>query len=279
MNQQLISIVTPTYGRTFKLKNAILSVLSQSYVNFEHIIIDDNGLDSEYQKNNKKLIKEFDDNRLRYYPLEKNSGACSARNNGISLANGEFLLFLDDDDEFPGLYWQNFVENSHYLDEKDNLFSFLFVPYQSNILTKYKITLQHILYRNYVGNSIFIKRQLLNDQKFDSNLSAAQDYDLWIRIIKNYGPALGINGKSIKHNKEGKRITNSNNAAEGYLSVLNKNKSIMSKKQISSMHLSIDILIDKVNFLRYKGIKNKLRAVKYLIIKLFFPDLYLKYYV
>ena len=275
----MISIITPTFGRSNKLIKAIDSVIFQSYNNFEYLIIDDNGLDTSNQIKTSQIVSNYDNNQIIYIPLDLNSGACVARNKGIDIAKGEYVVFLDDDDEFPELYLENFVKNSHYLNSGDAPFSFLFVPYELNILTKYKISLDDILYRNYVGNSIFIERQLLVSLRFDTTLPAAQDYDLWIRIIKNNGSALGIRGDSIIHHKDGKRITNSNNAIEGYLSVLNKNKSIMSIQQISSMQFSIDILRNRVDFISYKGIKNKLRAIKYLVIKWLSPRLYKKYYL
>lgn len=65
---------------------------------FEVIIIDDNGVNTGFQKQTEAIIPE--NNQVVYHPLEKNSGACIARNKGAEIASGEYLFFLDDDDEF-----------------------------------------------------------------------------------------------------------------------------------------------------------------------------------
>lgn len=94
------SIIITTYNRPLYLKRAIQSVLKQntSY-SYEVIVIDDNGLGSLTQQETQKLVKALDHN-IVYYPLEQNSGACVARNKGVEIAKGEFIFFLDDDDEF-----------------------------------------------------------------------------------------------------------------------------------------------------------------------------------
>lgn len=93
------SIVITTYDRPLFLKRAIESCLNQqtSY-SYEIIVIDDNGLDTAIQKVTAKLLKNYPE--IVYIPLEKNSGACRARNVGVENAKGDYIFFLDDDDEF-----------------------------------------------------------------------------------------------------------------------------------------------------------------------------------
>lgn len=93
------SIIITTYHRPEFLERAILSAQNQkTEFQFEVIVIDDNGVGTEFQKQTQSVIPQS--NQIKYYPLTKNSGACLARNKGADLALGEYLFFLDDDDEF-----------------------------------------------------------------------------------------------------------------------------------------------------------------------------------
>jgi len=93
------SIIITTYNRPEFLKRAILSCISQktSY-KFEIIVADDNGINTAAQIETAAVVSKYDD--IKYLPLEKNSGACIARNEGSEMAVGEYLFFLDDDDEY-----------------------------------------------------------------------------------------------------------------------------------------------------------------------------------
>lgn len=103
MNNQdiLISVVIPTYSRNVTLKNAIESVLAQTYQNFEILVVDDNPPDSEWRKSTQELMKEYEENpKIRYIRNARNLGGAGARNEGIKEAKGEYIAFLDDDDEY-----------------------------------------------------------------------------------------------------------------------------------------------------------------------------------
>ena len=92
--QSLISVITPIYKAERFLDKCISSVLTQSYTNFELLLIDDGSPDNsgaicdKYAKN---------DSRIKVFH-KKNGGVSSARNYGLDLAQGEFILFLDSDD-------------------------------------------------------------------------------------------------------------------------------------------------------------------------------------
>lgn len=96
------SIVISTYKRNSLLIKAIDSCLKQDFNDsFEIIVVDDNGLNSIYQEDNRNILSDLiNSNQIIYFPLTHNMGACIARNKGADIANGEYLFFLDDDDEF-----------------------------------------------------------------------------------------------------------------------------------------------------------------------------------
>lgn len=98
---KLVSVIIPTFKRVDKLDVSINSVLNQTYQNFEIIIVDDNNPDTEYRKETEKFMQKYKSNKkIRYIKMKKNGGGAAARNFGINSAKGEYIAFLDDDDEF-----------------------------------------------------------------------------------------------------------------------------------------------------------------------------------
>lgn len=90
----LISIVIPLYNKEKAINKTILSVLKQTYINWELIIVDDGSTDRSAD-----VVRSFSDKRIFYY-LKKNGGVSSARNYGVKKAKGEWIIFLDADDCF-----------------------------------------------------------------------------------------------------------------------------------------------------------------------------------
>ncbi|MGN4425600.1 glycosyltransferase family 2 protein [Bacillus cereus group sp. MYBK30-1] len=89
----LISIITPVYNSEKYIGETIKSVLSQTHENWEMLIADDCS-----QDNTAEVIKEFNDDRIKYFKLEENAGAAVARNRALEKANGKYIAFLDADD-------------------------------------------------------------------------------------------------------------------------------------------------------------------------------------
>lgn len=101
MNKDLISVIITTYKRPGFIKSAIENCIHQSYDNVELIIVDDNGVDTSCQLDTEEAIKEYNVlSNVSYYPLDKNRGACYARNFGVEKSNGDYIAFFDDDDEW-----------------------------------------------------------------------------------------------------------------------------------------------------------------------------------
>lgn len=92
-----VSVIIPTYNRSHVLGRAVRSVLNQTYQDFELIVVDDGSSDATVE-----VVSGFADPRIRYLRHEENRGAAAARNSGIKAARGEYIAFLDSDDEwFP----------------------------------------------------------------------------------------------------------------------------------------------------------------------------------
>ena len=103
MNDFLVSVVIPTYKRSWKyLFRAIDSVQKQTYDNIEIIVVDDSPNDYELRYDIKNHMNDLclEDSRIKYIVNQQNLGGALARNCGIAHASGDYITFLDDDDEY-----------------------------------------------------------------------------------------------------------------------------------------------------------------------------------
>lgn len=93
--ENLVSIITPTYNCGEFIAETIDSVQKQTYQNWEMIIVDDQSTDGT-----KEVVSSYsdNDNRIKYYLLQENSGAAIARTKAMDLASGRYIAFLDSDD-------------------------------------------------------------------------------------------------------------------------------------------------------------------------------------
>lgn len=100
MSEKLVSVIIPTYGRPEYLKRAIKSVQEQTYSNIEIIVVDDNDPQCLYRKQTEKVMEEYiRQKNVFYLQHECNKNGSAARNTGLGIAKGEYVTFLDDDDE------------------------------------------------------------------------------------------------------------------------------------------------------------------------------------
>jgi glycosyltransferase involved in cell wall biosynthesis len=92
-----ISVIVPTYNRSELLPRAINSILNQTFKDFELIIVDDGSTD-----NTKKIIEKYSENdsRIKYIYQENSGGPPRPKNTGIKIAKGNYIAFLDSDDEW-----------------------------------------------------------------------------------------------------------------------------------------------------------------------------------
>ncbi|MDB8711938.1 glycosyltransferase family 2 protein [Mediterraneibacter gnavus] len=187
----MISVVIPTYNRAKTIKDAVGSVLCQTYSDLEVIIVDDASTDET-----EDIIKEIPDSRIKYIKLENNSGACNARNMGALAARGEYVAFQDSDDQ-----WNKNKLEKQYRFMRDNKLDFCFCGmtrimledpnksyYYPNIdMDDQKSYFEQLLYLNRVGTqTIMCKRSCFEQVQFDTSLERFQDWDYALQIAKKF---------------------------------------------------------------------------------------------
>lgn len=183
-----ITVILPTYNRENLIGRSIDSVLSQTYTNLELLIIDDASMDCT-----EKVVKSYTDSRINYVKLERNSGACIARNLGIQMATGDFVAFLDSDDKWDNKFLEKLT--GKLVQEKADVafcrFSYRDSKNKKQVVPNFEINTDRIyeqlLYDNFVANgAILLRRECLEKESFDVNLKRFQDWDLYLRIFKNF---------------------------------------------------------------------------------------------
>jgi glycosyltransferase involved in cell wall biosynthesis len=149
----LISIITPVYNSERYLLEHLKSVQIQTYEHWEHILVDDCSSDGSGA-----LIKKFQskDQIIKYHRLEENSGAGIARNKAIEIAKGDYMAFLDSDDQW---YSKKLEEQINFM--KVNGYHFTFTAYDIvdannrkldiTISSKPKVKCKSALYKNPIG--------------------------------------------------------------------------------------------------------------------------------
>jgi len=189
-----VSVIIPTYNRADYVCEAVESVLSQIYQDFELIIVDDGSTD-----NTRERLEKYSKRIL--YVYQENKGVSFARNKGIELSSCPYICFLDSDDIWTerkleiqtGIMKSNPDIHISYTDE-------IWIRKGVRVNPKKK-------HRKFAGDlfekslelciispsSVMIKRDLFEKTGFfDEELEVCEDYDLWLRITKDY-PVCFIN--------------------------------------------------------------------------------------
>ncbi|MFI5150569.1 MAG: glycosyltransferase family 2 protein [Bacteroidia bacterium] len=182
------TVVLTTYNRKLLLAQAIQSVLNQTYMDFELLVIDDGSDDGTGDS-----VSEYRDKRFNYV-RQDNKGAGSARNKGISLAKGRYLCFLDDDDTF--LPNHLFVLHSDIAgrDFPVAMFrTFARVQYHGQEGVDQQLTkradlhsLEYIFKGVMYLPTVCLHRQIFLKYRFNEDLRLNIDYEMWIRVLTEF---------------------------------------------------------------------------------------------
>lgn len=229
------------------LPRALDSVAVQTYPRVELVVVDDGSEQEAHPlvENYEKVLP------VQYIRNEQPQGACRARNQGIEAASGTFIAGLDDDDEWTKHRIMELMQA--YSDEYAFVTSDVRMMYKKGAPVWHKkkeITIDDLLYSNYVGNQGLIKKErLLAVGGFDELLDAAQDYDLWIRLADRFGTIKNVPEplQNVHLDHGGERISNPQDQLRGYLTFYEKHKSKMTRSQRKYQLYNIRKAVGKVN--------------------------------
>ncbi len=189
MKTPLISVVLPVYNAELYIAEAIESILNQTYTNFELLILNDASTDKSVD-----IIKEYaeENERIRFIDYKQNAGLIQRLNDGVRNAKGKYVARMDNDDiSLPN----RFEEQIKYMEANEEVgvcgtYFDIFEEDSSNIIlnvrhpvidSEIKLSL---LKNSVLGHpTVMARAKLLKENEYDLNYNAAEDYELWSRLV------------------------------------------------------------------------------------------------
>jgi glycosyltransferase involved in cell wall biosynthesis len=188
-NKPFVSIIMPAYNAEKTIVESIESVLRQTYINWELIVVNDGSKDST-----SAVVLAINDERVRLIEQE-NGGVANARNNGLNNAKGEYIAFLDSDDLWVEEKLERQVTTlvggnnkmcfakTWCFGENLNQTTDCFVNVALDFEDRDKI----LIYDFIPILTVLIAKDVLDDVgNFDETLHGVEDWDLWIRVLQKY---------------------------------------------------------------------------------------------
>jgi len=185
-----ISVIIPNYNNANYITCAIESVLSQTYTDFEILVVDDGSTDNSKGAIGKYILKHC--NKMRYF-YQENKGLSVARNKGIKESRGSYITFLDSDDEWKPTK----LERQMKLIEKEDA-DFVHcaarIKYDDAISDEIKPKFPAYNFydllltkKSVVTSTVLLKKACFdNAGLFDEEIKSAEDYELWLRMFFKY---------------------------------------------------------------------------------------------
>lgn len=198
MTDKLVSVIIPTYKRPVTLPRAIDSVLNSTWKNVEVIVVDDNNDGDEYRRETETVMSEYLSTyqNVKYEKHKENKNGSAARNTGIRASSGEYIMFLDDDDEFLP---EKIAAQVAFMEKHDETWGACYTGYLD--IRNGKVSarglekqegdlLVHELARNlfvHAGSNLMVRRSVVLDVNgFDESFQRNQDVEFLVRILKKY---------------------------------------------------------------------------------------------
>ena len=183
VNIPVVTVLMPVYNCELYIKEAINSILNQTFTDYELIIIDDCSTDSTAE-----IIKDYSDSRIIFFEKDTNSGYTNSLNYGLSVAKGEYIARMDGDDiSLPTRLEKQF----HFLNSNPDIIlcgtSYSIIQqrgvfYMPQTYEEIKINL--LLANCLVHPSVMFRKDvfLQHNLLYDLQMEPAEDYDLWVKL-------------------------------------------------------------------------------------------------
>lgn len=241
------SVIIPLYNKEAYILETLDSVLKQTFSDFEIIIVDDGSSD-----NSLNLVSKFEDPKL-IIVKQKNSGASSARNKGISLAKGKYIALLDADDywethhlfelkrlitQFPeaGLFCNNYEIKRHLNSTTKACFNFEYTEDCKLIEDFFNANIIDCIPSS--SSSAFLKSHFNTLGGYNTSIPSGQDTDLWIRFGLKYKVAFNPNMTMRYNNYDNFSLSKSKYNKQRYVFI---NQYVDLEKTNPSLKLYLDI--------------------------------------
>ncbi len=197
-NVDMVSVIIPTYKGSCFLKRAVDSVLHQSYSNIEIIVVDDNNPNTDERLKTSNIMKDYvrQKENIIYIQHEKNMNGSVARNTGIKNSSGEYIMFLDDDDE---MLPQKVEKQLSCMKNKGKEWGVSYTgyirKYKNRIVARSAEKREGNLYleelmRNFfvhAGSNLMLRRSVVIEaQGFDETFLRNQDIEFLSRVLEKY---------------------------------------------------------------------------------------------
>ena len=207
--EELVSVIMPNYNGAKYIKESIDSVLAQTYQNWELIIVDDCSTD-----NSLEVIAEYQDERIKVYKNEQNSGAAVSRNRALQEAKGKWIAFLDSDD----LWLPEKLEKQIKFMQENNYF-FTYTNYEhinedSKSLNVFvsgpKVVTRRMLNNsNYLGClTVMYDKKIVGDISISDKIKKRNDHALWLKVIDITKKCYLLDENLSKYRKRENSISN-----------------------------------------------------------------------
>lgn len=192
MVDSLVSVIMPCFNCEDYIENSIMSVKSQSYIEWELIIVDDLSSDNSVQI----VEKHLDDTRIKLFSNNNNLGGAATRNIAIEKAEGRYIAFLDSDD-----IWDPFKLEKQLAFMKKRNVGFSFSGYTTmsehgNIIDYVKppskVTFNKMLKHNYIGCLTAMYDTSFYGKVFMPRVKKRQDYALWLKLLEKFEVAYSL---------------------------------------------------------------------------------------
>ena len=208
---ELISIITPYFKKKKNIKETIISILNQTYQNFEIFIIYD-----DEDKNDLSYIKQIQklDKRINLIINKKNMGAGISRNVGIKFSRGEYLAFIDSDDQ-----WLKEKLNDQLNFMKSHNLKISHTSY--NIIDKNNKKINSRIARNFILlsdllkscdiglSTVMLKKEIIDDDCCFADIKTKEDFVLWLKILNKNQKIIGLDKKLTNWKKLNNSLSSS----------------------------------------------------------------------